>query len=162
GGSLGISSCTFTGNQCSAGGGAIEFLASANQTLTVTNCTFDSNKASFGGTIDTENGTGALIITGSTFVNNQAPNNGGALSLGTAATLTTNCTFLQNEGGLAGGAIANFNGPLTVTNCTFADNKAPGGQGGAIENLPRAGTLTVTNSSFRSNLAIGSGGAIQA
>jgi hypothetical protein len=43
GGTLGISNCTFTGNQCSDLGGAIEQLS--DQTLTITNCTFDSNTA---------------------------------------------------------------------------------------------------------------------
>jgi hypothetical protein len=151
-GAVSFSNCTLTANQCQGGGGAIEDFS---PTLTATNSSFVGNTAVYGGGIDTEHEGGTLSVTGCTFVNNQGPANGGALSLITTTTLT-NCAFIGNSGA-QGGAIFNVDGTLTVSNCTISGNTARYG-GGIVSRA--GGTLTVLSSNLSDNTATLFGGAI--
>jgi CSLREA domain-containing protein len=119
-------------------------------TLTVHEVTFENNDSD-GGAIYNE---GTLIITNSTFAQNDVNEDGGAIY--NKGTLTiTNSTFAQNHANEDGGAIYN-EGTLTITNSTFAQNDAYD-DGGAIYNV---GTLTITGGVFHRNTAGYGGGAI--
>jgi CSLREA domain-containing protein len=116
-------------------GGAIDNAGS----LTVLDCTFTGNQATYGGAI--QNGTSS----------ESSP----VLAVG-------NSTFFNNQAGQQGGAISNY-GTLTVDNTTITGNSAPGsgagtnsGFAGGIMNFnysPYAGTATVYNSIVAGNSA---------
>ena len=72
---------------------------------------------------------GTLVISGVTFTNNRADQEGGALA-NVGGTLTVvNSTFADNRAGDAGGGIANLGGSATITNATLSANAAPRGGG---------------------------------
>ena len=99
---------------------------------TVSDCTFSNNIVvngpQFGGAINHQ-GT-KLVITGTTFIGNNAEASGGALScgnpfLGTPAIgniAITNCTFCANAGNGAAAFGQSISSPVTFANCTFASN----------------------------------------
>jgi hypothetical protein len=78
--------------------------------------------------------------------------------LNNGALTVTNSTFVRNNAFGNGGGILNEGGTLTVTNSTFVLNDASG-NGGGISN-DAGGTLTVTNSTFVLNYASFDGGSI--
>jgi predicted outer membrane repeat protein len=122
----------------------------------VTNSTFVDNSAgSDGGAIRSYHG-GTLTVTNGTFSGNRAINgSGGAIENDDSTQTITNSTFSGNSAN-NGGAIFS-DGTLTVINSTFVDNSASaGGGGGGISNQ---GALTLTNSTFSGNSA-GVGGGI--
>lgn len=101
---------------------------------------------------------GTLVVAGSTFTGNSAPEGGAIVNTGTAH--ITNSTFDRNLAG-DGGAIWN-RGNLVIADSTFSGNDAAqrfgaSGFGGAIQNV---GALTVANSTFTNNTARVFGGAI--
>lgn len=72
---------------------------------------------------------GDLAVRGVTFVDNEAAEDGGAISnLGGAVTVV-NSTFASNRAGLRGGGLAGLAGFEVVTNCTFSGNSAATGGG---------------------------------
>ncbi len=87
---------------------------------------------------------GAVTISGTRFVDNDAFHIGGIANSGVMT--VTNSLFSGNHARLAG-AIDN-SGVLTVTGSTFTGNIAQPVDGGAIRN---AGVLTVANSTFTAN-----------
>lgn len=118
---------------------------------------------------------GTLIVTDSTFSNNTATTQGGAIfsaRLTATATVTvTNSVFSGNSAitsvasGGWGGAIFGTGTQITVNGCTFINNSANGSTegGGAINNYSSSsytGVLTVNNSTFFNNTATYLGGAI--
>jgi predicted outer membrane repeat protein len=81
---------------------------------------------------------GTVLISGNTsFANNSAPLNGGAIeNLGVVSITGDSNKFTGNSAGQSGGATdseSSGTGGLDVENTTFADNTASGGDGGAIE-----------------------------
>ena len=133
------------------------------QNLTLAN----GNTTEFGGAI--RNMMGNLTVTGCTFTNNTA-SNGGAIGnyayRGTVTCTVNDSTFTNNHANTQGGAIYNnldyWGGPLTctVTKSTFTNNQA--GYGGAIYNVNTGGgtALIITDSTFTNNQALFNGGAI--
>ncbi len=145
--------------------------------------TFDGNiSGGNGGAIYTNNG--ALTTTNTTsFTNNQAKNQGGAIYNGLASPNVLridNATFMGNKvtgydstfgsDGLGGAIYTYRTGAVNISNSTFTSNSAKGGNGssnyggtgygGAIA-MARSGTsgaLTITNSIFNSNTALGGDG----
>ncbi len=116
---------------------------------------------------------GTVSVTRTTFSNNIATNDGGAIDNGDygggTATLTiTGSTFADNISSFNGGAIDNADddgtGVVTVSNSTFTGNT--GYDGGAIDNGDRReaqstpSTVTVTDSTFSGNTSNNDGGAI--
>ena len=132
GGTLVVTSGTFSNNTApSGGGGAIE---ASNGGLTVSGGTFTGNVASGGGAIQEAYET--MTLSDSTFTSNSGTSFGGALDNGTSDGTVINCTFTTNSAPF-GGAINNYNvsdGSLAVSGSTFTDNQATNGQGGAIYN----------------------------
>jgi len=128
---------------------------------TVTSSTFKGNQAlgggsgtffggSVGGGIDNFGGA-TLIVTGITFINNQAistDKDGLFFGIGGA---------IENNAGFGGGDSST----ATISNSTFTDNRAIGGggdssgNGGAIDNEGAGATMTLTNSRLIDNQSIG-------
>jgi len=143
----------FSGNH-GVNGGAINMLLSS---LTVENSTFTNNDSlvaaynipdyvtGYGGAIYVDGasphgGTGGeLIVRNSSFINNKARDQGGAILsfvYNGDSTTIEGSTFTGNRAGSAqqvgiGGALRHGNGPLTIRDSTFADNTVYG-DGGAI------------------------------
>lgn len=152
-------------------------------TLTIDDSSFIDNRAeeeSAGGAIENAFGvgtTGALTISGSTFVGNTAGSLGGAIESGsvdgTGTVSISDSSFSDNTTAGSGGAIDSGDdggtGDLTISGSSFTDNKANGTDqtagvsgGGAITSgdTHGTGTVTVTDSTFSGNTAAASGGAI--
>jgi predicted outer membrane repeat protein len=153
--------------------------------LTIANGGASSSNGDYGGGI--YNG-GNLTVSNSTFINNTAPQRGGAIYNATGTLAVQNCTFITNSSSTAGGgAIFNVGAQMTVTGSTFSGNTAAinagaiglsspttvsdstfvnnaagtsssSGAGGAIGNL--GGTLTVNNSIFSGNSSPSEGAGI--
>ena len=184
---LNIANVTFTGNTVSGAtasqGGALHIDTDASDSsvaaVTITGSTFTDNKAEgtngWGGAIYNA---GDLNIDNTTFENNIADAQGGAIFVHPEGILNTaNSSFTGNQG-TAGGAIAVFgdNGATpehTITNTTFEGNKAfregdKPGKGGAIAVLKMDSPsgegyttkLNLTDVTFTGNASNGSGGAI--
>ena len=139
---------------------------SSNYSLTLSNLTFQNGFAESGAALDILGGT--VSINSSTFQDNEAVNDGGAIDNGdqtTGALTITDSTFTDNTA-YDGGAIDNGdNGgssSLTITNTDFTDNTAY--DGGAIDNAEGSGevdpTLSVTGGTFENNSSTDDGGAI--
>ncbi len=139
---------SFATNRAVAGG-AIENGAGASLTI-YAGSAFTGNTADYGGAIDSQSGTTLFAVSGTTFVNNTANVQGGAINNHSGAT-ASGCTFTSNHAlgsnansSEGGGAIWN-DGALTVQgNSSFSGNTAVYA-GGAIDNF---GTATVTQTAF--------------
>jgi predicted outer membrane repeat protein len=129
---LTLNGCNFTGNTATDGGGAI---ANSEGTLNIIGSTFTKNTANQGGATDnvgTLTVTRSTFKDNSGTNSTGFPSDGGAIYNGyTGNLIVTNTTFTNNNAG-SGGAIANSEGTLTLTDNTFASNTATGGYGGAI------------------------------
>jgi hypothetical protein len=176
GGTLDVSSSTFSGNVALNAGGAIANgdVAGSSGTLTVSGSTFSDNVATSyaGGAIDSgdNTGTGVLSISASTFSANAAHTDGGAIDSGDESgtgTLTiSGSTFSGNavtsaDGGAIDSGDHSGTGTLSVSTSTFSANTAV--SGGAIDSGDNTatGTLTISTSTFSDNTATGyDGGAI--
>lgn len=145
---LTINGVTFSNLSCSnCDGPAIETFANA-PTLTVTNSTFTGNTGGDGGAVATESpGGGNATIIGSTFVNNTARFDGGAIH--NVQTLTViNSTFTGNTAP-DGGAFFADGGAATFINDTIAGNTSTTAGSGAFDN--RIGTATVKDTIISNN-----------
>jgi predicted outer membrane repeat protein len=138
----------------SAYGGGMYSISSSDQT--VANCTFIDNRARYGAGLYNS---GPLTVVDSTFANNVAMVNGGAIANSSSYTLTvTNSTFTSNSAGNDGGGIYNEDSvPARVKGCTFANNSAK--NGGALFNTGDSSPY-VDNCTFTGNSASSYGGAI--
>jgi hypothetical protein len=155
GGTVTITSSTFSGNGGHAFGGGL--YNNADGTLTLTNSILSGNSASDGGGIYKTTG-GTVTITHSTIVNNVGSAIGGGIVNPGGGTVTiADSTIASNRsfdpGG--GGGIRN-SGSLTITNSTFSGNS--GRSGGAISNI--LGTVIITSSTLSGNFATNGGGGI--
>lgn len=139
-------------------GGAIEM--SASSIVTIANCEFVNNKAlggpnsqfaSFGGAIHSE---GNLAVFNSTFENNQATDNGGAIALSNpSSNLTVVASTFSNNSlttGFFGGAI-NVCSVCTadISQSTFVGNKTNTNSANNDEGLSNdGGNLTISSNIF--------------
>ena len=128
GGDLSIDGSTFRNNRSQSNVGGAVF---ANGETTITDSTFEGNL----GTVDAfaDGGAvaltdGSLTVSGSTFADNGATGDGGAIHLADAADLSsvTNSTFEDNASDFVGASIAS-EAVLDVTHSTFADNSSTAG-----------------------------------
>jgi predicted outer membrane repeat protein len=164
GGSLTLADCIFTGNQAPTGGAVGANQVTTNpRPLNLTRCTFTQNSA-----VKANSGAGGavysisssvLTVTDSTFTNNTAVGDGGAIRVQTSNTTTTinGSTFATNTAG-DGGAIL-IQGPTNIDTTTVRDNTCSDGGGGVWVQ----GTLSVTNSTIsgnRSTSSVSDGGGI--
>ncbi|MBP7950333.1 MAG: hypothetical protein KA004_11800 [Verrucomicrobiales bacterium] len=118
--------------------------------LTVRECTLHGNTSGIAGAI--YNQAGALTVERSTFHSNTATNVGAILHESLTPMLITASTFTNNNGGLEGGAItvSNFR-PATLTHCTISGNRVTqtgGGGGGGIRTIAGAGNLLTLGQSI--------------
>ena len=127
-GNVTIDGSTFTTNSTTTGqGGAIVFHSSA-ATYSISTSTFSGNTAVIGGGA-VATGDGANSITSSYFTLNTSTGYGGALfHEGTDNLVVTNTTFYDNDAGTDGGAVR---GDGFFVNVTFSANTA-GGNGGGL------------------------------
>ncbi|MFM7407705.1 MAG: CHAT domain-containing protein [Cuspidothrix sp.] len=124
-GAITINNSTFTGNSAAYGGAIYG-------AVTINNSTFSGNSAAYGGAIYTNN---IVNITSSTFSNNTAVNNGGAIYNSFNTVNITSSTFNNNKANNYGGAIYNQGGDGGsgfIINSTLSSNQA--NNGGAIYN----------------------------
>ncbi|MGI8688107.1 MAG: beta strand repeat-containing protein, partial [Thermomicrobiales bacterium] len=151
GGTLTVTSSTFSANSAPSGGGIANF-----GTLTVTNGDFSGNSApnGVGGGIANEIGT--LTVTDSFFSTNSASIGGGIYNNG-GTLMVARSQFSANATSGGGGITNDNSGNVTVTNGVFSGNSAGSGVGGGIDNR-NGGTLTVTSSIFSGNSAFRGGG----
>ena len=126
--------------------------------------TFTGNNAVNGGAIYAENEN--ITVSGnSSFEENTASQNGGAIYILKGSTLTVEegTTFSKNTAETNGGAIAGTwgdNSSLTVTGSYFTENAARSGGAIALWNPATDATYTVSNTIFDGNTATKKGGAI--
>ena len=154
------------------GGGALASNASVGGALAVVGNVFSAANAAPGivsGERDTFSGNSAVVVGGlfsagatslsdSTFTNNTASFEGGAIDVQstiaseTPSVTLTNPTINSNKGGLAGGGVLVFpNGTLTSTGGSIDDNEAT--FGGALFN--NAGGAVLDGTNLTNNRAVG-------
>jgi hypothetical protein len=104
---------------------------------TIKNLTFTKGRARTGGGIINR---GKLVVSGITFLNNNASKNGGAIANLGGDLWVINSTLTGNRAKRDGGGIANMKGTLTVTNSTLSENASR--KGGAVFNR---GSLVLNN-----------------
>jgi predicted outer membrane repeat protein len=136
--------------------------------LTITGSTFEWNRSQNGGAVATYD---SALINNSSFTNNVAWDEGGAIELGNMQVTIQNSDF-KNNGALFGngGAVyfdgATANSKLVVTGSSFTDNSAGSGYNasehysGAIHSDDSDSTLRVAGSTFNGNTSNNSAGAI--
>jgi len=118
-GALALTECTIKGNSAFVGGGI--FVAPSG-TVTLDRSTVSGNNASVGGGIQNE---GTLFCTNSTFANNTATMDGGAISAPFSKPVTLrHCTVSLNTAATGGGVMGNA---ITLENSIVAGNTAPTG-----------------------------------
>ena len=138
-------------------GGAIRWTSGSN--IQVTNSYFENNNALSGGAINVDESVSDFKIAGSTFINNRAINDGGAVRYYGPNGVINNSTFI-NCSGASGGAISIFGSNAKINKSVFKYNKATSTAlgGGAIYWGGDYGILN--NSYFSYNEAPAGGGAI--
>jgi predicted outer membrane repeat protein len=176
-----ITDCTFSGNTANnTSGGAMHIRAS---TVNITRSVFhgnSSNGGGFGGAIHVDSLSpgvsavgGQLQISATSFTNNTARNQGGAIYFYLYPEKSESVTFtgvdvsgnriVDSSGTYQGtrawgGGIAGDRGDVTIANSTIANNVAHsnggGGTGGGIA-LSGNGTVTISNSTISGNRAEG-------
>jgi len=155
---------TFADNSAIDAGGAIT--AQQGVDLVLIDCTFDGNVASDGPGSNSSGGavrvrfTSNLTMSGTTFTNNTAEGDGGAIRLEDGNHDLSGNTFTDNASvAELGGAIAAAAGAdVTSDGDTFDDNNAD--LGGAFY-LTDEGDADFTNAVFTGNIATSRGGAIR-
>ena len=167
-GIVSIEDCKFIDSTTTGGNGGSVFLNGAGSTIT--NSYFEGSRA-----IRTEGSTGVggavfiansnIQISHSTFINNNAGLNGGAVGSkeDTSGTTIVNCTFENNAATGSAGAVGMQSSNFRMYNSTFKNNTAKGlittypGNGGGI--VLRGSDSYVYNSTFINNTAAKDGGA---
>ena len=148
---LQISQTTFDRNQAEQDGNGINALA--NTSVNVDSCLFTSNVAS---AITVTSG--FVSISNSTFYNNTAPNDGGAVAAQALGTVKiSNSTFKENNGFEAGTIFCRASSKFIITSSLFTDNIAEN-QGGVF--WVQTSNVTVHNCTFVKNKAKNSYGGV--
>jgi uncharacterized repeat protein (TIGR01451 family) len=160
-GVVALANCTFTANNAPFGGALLDW-----STVEVTNCDFSDNQGSYGGAIDVQGvggiGSSLLNVTASTFSNNTAQVDGGALIV-YGVTTVTGSTFSGDSAAGAGGAVVIHEaGTASLIDNTFTGNSAA--VGGAFSNGgnsdPIGGYATLTQCTLSGNTATLGGGGV--
>lgn len=179
-GSIVLRHCRFERNETQSDGGACYLYTDETDEVLIEDCYFNANKTYrlSGGSSPTGGSGGAVeqmnnarnrgfVVKNSTFANNEAAVNCGAIRADWADTRIENCTFYNNRalltattGGTSanGGALGFYsmnNSTVDIINCTFANNHA-GWVGGAIATSHAANTR-IKNSIFYQNTAANGG-----
>lgn len=166
-GDVSISKSRFVSNESDDEGGAIFIYGSARISAShfEDNWTDDDD----GGAVEVRN---ALTVTGSTFINNEADSEGGAINAQACdRVIISGNTFIENNADSSGGAVnidGNCDGDennrdveITFLRNKFLSNSADGGAGGAVDIDHGYTTVLFRSNRFESNTALNStGGAI--
>ncbi len=165
-----ITNCNFTNNKLSFGT-ITNFYSSSSSTvnnarMSISDCRFTNNQGSYApGAI---NNCGYMDIQNTIFENNRATNWAGAvLSYTYATTNINNTTFKNNKAGWNGGAIYTYS-ILNISNSTFEGNNCSTNTGGGAIGATSYGStynITINNCTFKNNRNLNSngyGGAIAA
>ena len=116
-----LSNCLFEGNTASLGGG----LEAGASGVTIEGCMFRLNNSSSGGAVRfSGSGGGESIITGSSFMSNQAQSIGGAVSVHDNYCTFENCLISENVSLGSGGGIYIQRGPVNIQNSSLTGNTA--------------------------------------
>ena len=119
----------------SIGGGAILLNESSTSSILFKDCTFTkNNSSSFGGAVNASNEVGHISFVGCVFSDNTAVKSGGAIRITSGIWNFTDCTFSGNKGTSGdsyGGAMYVKGAELQCSNCEFSENNAVN-NGGAI------------------------------
>lgn len=168
-GSIKITNSVFDGNKGESQGGAMYLFTGGQDTVTMTGNTIQNNQVApltgkadsigiGGGVVQmTDTPNQGFTLTNTTFTNNVAAGQAGALWVMNAPTTLSNDAFTGNKvlgsgSNNVGGAIAMF-APGTIVNSSFVEN-VTGGQGGALWTR-KGDQTTIVNSTFVSNQATG-------
>jgi len=144
-GTLTVNSCTFTDNQATPMGGAINTASKC----TVSKSTFTNNQAGLGGAIASK-AKGSLTINSCTFKNNQATNRGGVINSQGDLTVSKS-TFTNNQAKKSGSGAIYISGKKSdISGSTFTNNQAKR-LGGAIEIDGVQKSVKITDSNFKNN-----------
>lgn len=119
----------------------------------ITNCTFEENNGERGGAIYMPGFGNCSLIENSTFIDNRATKEGGAVY---TSTPIKHCTFKYNKSDSNGGAVYYGRSNESIHHCTFEGNSAAG-NGGALY-LSESNELP--DNIFKDNHSDRSGGAI--
>lgn len=140
------------------------YVANSNASMTVDNTTFTGNEAVDGAAINYQ-GQGTATITDSTFYQNKATGNGGALYLDKNSSMITvrGSTFTENSA--ANGGAAYVTAPNLLMDLNYFAGNTATANGGALyiasyKSNASAMDCTVRNSTFYQNEATGNGGAV--
>ncbi|MHB8788702.1 MAG: right-handed parallel beta-helix repeat-containing protein [Desulfobulbaceae bacterium] len=137
-------------------------------TVVIANCTFtDNNATHLGGALNLVNNP-TITITGSTFKNNKSLSGaGGGAGVAMAwdktgaqpAALVEKSSFQGNAGGAVGGGLYSLNFPVTVRECKFVGNSSANG-GAIMLDYKLAAADRIERCLFIANTATERGGAI--
>jgi predicted outer membrane repeat protein len=158
---LTLTNVFFSGNHADYGGAIYE----PRGTLTIIDSNFSGNTAGVsGGAILEERSGSILVVDNSTFNNNTAVDDGGAMGLVSVAFIS-HSTFSGNSAAFGGAISKVVLGDLHLNNNVFNNNAATGqttAMGGAIYIYQNVGTATLTNVTLSGNSAMKDGGGIHA
>ena len=150
-GQISFEGCVFTDNSSVKSGGAVRITGG---TWNFTDCVFSGNRGTsddtYGGALYVKNA--SLTCTGCSFSENSSVNNGGAVWLnGMSKADFTDCDFTSNEctKNLAGAICLSGANPLNITGGTFSANKAAIGGGCFYNNA--ASTISINGTKFQNN-----------
>lgn len=153
-----ITGATFSDNHATGNGGGHVWCEGC--TLDVDGTTFTGGtSATVGAGIRINGSAGVIDIAGSTFENNVASTQGGAIRALTGTLVVTGSTFTGNAATSSSGGAVSTLAPTTIDGCTFTDNTAT--IAGAVE-VVSGTTADILASSFIRNIASGDAGAIWA
>ncbi len=122
-------------------------------------CTFTDNSAVYGGAIRFDSEEGELTLTRTSFSNNTASGDAGALSLAKGTTNITDCDFLSNSASLGGAIDCCGSAVVNISGGSFDGNRSDSGDGGAIV-VEENSKMEVLQSVIKNNHARERGGAI--
>jgi predicted outer membrane repeat protein len=159
-GGLELISCTISGNSASVGGG-IYAAFDATGVLTLNGCRVVDNHADRAGAGIHNNHVALVTIDGCTFARNRCDDAGGAIYNNSGAITISNSEIVNNEARNNGGGIYNADsvtqnpGNLIFDAATRVRNNRAGGDGGGIYNK---GTVTLNGASVSGNTPNNCGG----
>ena len=141
-----IANCILEGHSSTTLGGAITTTGGSDNLL-ITDCVFRNNTADRSAAVHIE---GSTIVRRSVFDNNDGTTTayGGGVSTIKAASTWEDCLFINNDHPDEGGALFVWSGSATITNSTFYNNS---GNTSGFAVWRNGGSLTITNSVFRGN-----------
>jgi hypothetical protein len=117
-----------------------------NSDAVIDSCVFLVNQANnMGAGIFCEGATSSMVITNSSFINNLADDDGGAIRIYGCTAQITKCLFASNSAGTFGSAISCISATVVVDRCDFILN--PGWDGAAIY----SNGINIMNSIFADN-----------